>query len=125
MDAWPVRLTFTVPGPPVPKARPRVSKRGGYTPSETCAYERLVGIHALAARQRLHDPWPRDARAYAVTIRIFEPPKARGDLDNYVKSLADGMQSVLYGTDRRIRKLNASVDVDRERPRAEIEIEPI
>ena len=42
---------FTVPGPPVPKGRPRLGKGGHvYTPTETRAYERKVALLALAAR---------------------------------------------------------------------------
>ena len=36
------RASFFVPGPPVPKARARVTKQGSYTPSKTRNYERAT-----------------------------------------------------------------------------------
>ena len=40
---------FTVPGPPVPKGRPRLGKGGHvFTPDQTRAYERKVALLALA-----------------------------------------------------------------------------
>ena len=40
-------MNLTIPGEPVPKARPRRGKGGvWYTPRESLAYEQLVGWHA-------------------------------------------------------------------------------
>jgi len=115
-------IAFTVPGPPVPKERPRVGKNGGRTPARTAAYEKHVGFCALAARSSLSKTWPIDADAYEITLEIHELPKSRGDLDNYMKSILDGMQGILYGTDRRVRKATVTVSVDRLKPRAEVMI---
>lgn len=121
-------LAFVVPGPPVPKERPRVvmkpgQRANGITASRTRTYEEHVGMCALAARQKLFARWPLDAKSYSIVFRIFESPSQRGDFDNYAKSLADGMQGILYGSDRRIRRATIEVDVSRDRPRAEVEIE--
>ncbi len=114
-------VRFIVLGPPVPKERPRVSGRGR-TPDRTRAYERHVGICALAARQALRETWPVDGCLYAIELRIFEAPRQRGDVDNYLKSILDGCQGVLYGNDRRIKSASVTVDVDRDTPRAEVRI---
>jgi len=41
-------ITLIIDGPPVPKARPRVTKRGVYTPLKSASYERTVGWIAKA-----------------------------------------------------------------------------
>ena len=49
-------ITFTVPGDPVGKARPRITLAGGrahaYTPAKTAAYEQLVAVYAAAAMKK-------------------------------------------------------------------------
>ena len=46
-------ITFTVPGKPVGKQRPRFSRQGTavrtYTPRQTAEYERLVRVSYIAA----------------------------------------------------------------------------
>ncbi len=81
-------LRFEVPGRPVPKGRPRMTRTGGvYTPKTTVDYEKLVaaawntkyGMLALNGRLR-------------VTINIYTDRHAKQDVDNLAKSILDGMQ---------------------------------
>lgn len=127
-----MKISFTVHGPPVPKERPRVFRDSatgesrGTTPKRTDKYEAHVGMCALAARALADrgsvSSWPQKSKAYAIELRVFTESKARGDLDNYLKSILDGCQGVLFGTDRRVRRAAVSVDIDVRYPRVEVKI---
>ena len=114
-------IAFTIPGQPVPKGRPRACIRGGkvatYTPDNTARYENLVklaaqeamkglppigGAVALEVKVFLAVPasWPKKKQAEAVagTVR----PSGRPDADNLLKSLADGMNGVVFADDAQV-----------------------
>ncbi|WP_333673288.1 RusA family crossover junction endodeoxyribonuclease [Elioraea tepidiphila] len=104
----PVEVRFTVPGRPVPKARPRFGTGGRvFTPAATIAAERAVASAAWQA-------WPREAAFSArpveidATFRYAVPrswPKHRrlqalsgalamtsgADVDNLAKTVLDGL----------------------------------
>lgn len=121
-------LTFTVDGPPVPKARARtVAFRVGgkirsrsFTPEKTAAYEKRAGLLALNAVNRCV-AWRKDWGAYALTVRVFRESR-RGDLDNYVKAIGDACNGVAYTDDAAVVRLAAEMHEDREHPRVEVEI---
>jgi Holliday junction resolvase RusA-like endonuclease len=99
------RLAFTVRGRPVPMERARRGKHGQwYLPRRTRAYLRQVALRAGLARaeweQTLGMLWSKVAAFYEVDIDIRTA--GRGDLDNYIKSVADGCQGVLWDDDKRI-----------------------
>lgn len=111
-------FALTILGDHVPKGRPRVSRRTGvaYTPAKTRRYEDVVRQQAAVA-------WagrPLIPRGTAITMRLVSfraipksMPKrdrvlvARGelfpttkpDLSNLVKSVEDGLNSVVYEDD--------------------------
>lgn len=120
-------ITFTIPGDPVGKARPRVTIAGGrahaYTPAKTADYEELVAVYASAAMKkaplleqpvRLHlgiyckvpGTWSRKRRAEA--LAGIERPAKKPDIDNIVKSVADGMNGVVWVDDSQIVELTCS-----------------
>lgn len=107
---------FTVEGPPVPKARPRVVNGHVYTPARTKVYEEAVGYAALAART-----WdvPTD-RPVSVVAWFYMPNRRRVDIDNLLKSLFDGMQGVLLVDDGQVVDVEARKRMDRDNPRAEV-----
>ena len=111
--------TFTVLGRPVGKQRPRVTGRGTFTPSETLDYERQVFSAALAAGVRA------GSGPVAVNVRIW-PPSRRGDVDNWLKSVLDGLARapVLDGDDwTRVRRASAEVvAVDARQPRVDVTV---
>ena len=112
MNGW---IEFQVPGPPVPKARPRVAGGRTYTPKPTKDYERLVrwsGQIAMwdASMKPITGPveaflafalpypasWSkrkRESNTWAV---------GRVDLDNLVKAVLDGLNGICYGDDRQV-----------------------
>lgn len=85
---------------PVPKARPRATRTGRvYTPAKTAEYERsiaklvshhsaLIGALALDVVFVLKRP---RSRPKSKPHRFFKAG-SRGDLDNYIKALLDGLQ---------------------------------
>lgn len=115
---------IVIPGRPVPKARPRLGIRGRrsyiYTPESTVEYERTV---ALFSRQ--HYPKPVQGPV-AVTVRIYMGCRGRGDIDNYVKAILDGLNGVAFQDDRQVVHLDASfVGCAKGEERVEIEIQQV
>jgi crossover junction endodeoxyribonuclease RusA len=112
-------MKFTIPGKPVPKQRPRVNTKTktAYTPEKTVEYEKKVGLCALKAlREASGKKLEGNVRVMIelgekeTVVRVFgqsmEPhTKTRGDLDNYAKSILDGMQGVLFDDDRQVSYL--------------------
>ena len=120
-------ITFTVPGDPVGKGRPRATTIGGharmYTPAKTAAYEELVAVYASAAMKkapllehpvRLHlgiyckvpGTWSKKRRADA--LAGIERPAKKPDIDNIIKAVADGMNGVVWVDDSQIVALSCS-----------------
>lgn len=120
-------ITFTIPGEPVAKGRPRVTLAGGrahaYTPAKTAAYEQLVAVYAAAAMQNaplLEHPvrlrlgiyckvpgsWSKKRRSDA--LAGIERPAKSPDIDNIVKSVADGMNGIVWIDDSQIVELVCS-----------------
>jgi crossover junction endodeoxyribonuclease RusA len=109
-------LSFTVPGKPQPKERPRRAKSGTwYTPSKTKKYERLVAMCAMADGVRFSGP-------VKVRIAIYWPDRRKRDLDNAAKSICDGMNGVVYADDSQITEMHITADTDRDAPRAEVTV---
>ncbi|RJQ07575.1 MAG: RusA family crossover junction endodeoxyribonuclease [Bacillota bacterium] len=99
--------TFTVPGRPVPKKRPRLGYGGRrayvYTPRETLAYEEAVGWAA-----RPHFPKPLEGPV-SVKLDVYLATGKRGDLDNYSKSILDGVNEIAFRDDSQVARLEASL----------------
>ena len=115
--------TFTIPGKPVGKGRPRFTRSGrAYTPKSTKDYEKAV---KRAYRAKYGDVEPYEG---AVLIRIwafFPIPKSDSkkkrkeklerkvlptvipDLDNIVKCVSDGLNGVAYHDDKQIVSITA------------------
>lgn len=97
-------LSFEVPGPPVTKKRPRVTRgRGGYTPADTRRWEQAVGTYALAARAdaKLRQPLLEPVAVY-IELQLNG---RRGDLDNYAKSVLDALNGVVFEDDSQVELL--------------------
>lgn len=113
-------ITFTVPGEPVGKGRPRFVRATGraYTPQKTANFETLVrweyhrqvGVRAfedgatLAMRINAYFPIPRSKPKYQQqdmetgVIKHTHKP----DADNVLKAVADALNHIAYGDDSAI-----------------------
>ena len=119
----PEPIRIVVDGTAVAKGRARAT-RGGfvYTPAATRKYEayaRLVASTAMASRPPLQGPvrlelvvelpipgsWSRKKRLAAIAGLIL--PTTRPDLDNYVKSALDAINTIVIADDCQITELRA------------------
>ena len=131
-----MRVEFTVPGACQAKQRPRVNTKTGliYTPGATHKYEKKV-------RECYKGNYYFDGEYISVKIIFwFEIPKSynkekrqaaaegflrpsRGDIDNYIKSILDGLNKVAYSDDRYICHLKAEKRFTEGEARTDIIIE--
>lgn len=112
-------MKFTVLGPPMPKERPRLGRRGVFTPRSTSAYERKVKFAAMAAGAR-----PIASGDVCLSIAIYFPDRRRRDADNVFKAISDAGNGVLYSDDSQVKEGHFSVGYDKERPRVDVWVEP-
>jgi len=127
MSVYPV-LTFAIPGEPVAKGRPRFVRRGpgmrAVTPKKTREYEQLVEAYARRAAVEA-DGWRVGARVplELEVLFVFRRPKnqfricdeggrshkvTKGDLDNHIKAVLDGLQSAdLFADDAQVVSIKA------------------
>lgn len=111
-------IVFVIPARPVPKARPRRGKYGVfYTPKNTQQFENLVKMVAsqcfdkpLTCPVELYIKFklPRPQRLMWKTKPMPEMPCDKTpDIDNYIKSVVDGLQGIAFYNDKQIWKLIA------------------
>lgn len=120
-------IQFTVPGPPVSKARPRVvtltSKSGkpfshAYTPKKTANYENWIRLCFEGAKPKDFKPLEGPVKLYlniyeaipasfskkkrqdAVDLKIF--PLKKPDWDNFGKIFSDALNGIAYTDDKNI-----------------------
>lgn len=97
---------LVIPGRPVPAQR--MTQRSKWSPrsQRSLAYQRLVAQAAIAARLPRPLPWEYvrlEAAVYLRPTRIGRLPGNRGDADNYLKALADGLQYAgVLGNDKSV-----------------------
>ena len=119
-------VTFTVPGSPTGKGRPRVTMQGGfaraYTPKETVNYENLVKV--MYMQEAKGKAWMDKEPLKMIIIALQEIPKSaskkqanlmrtdvirptkKPDADNIAKIICDGLNGVAYHDDTQIVELN-------------------
>ena len=120
-------ISFTVPGNPIPKARPRVVTNAhgvtvAYTPPRTQAWEHEVSraaVVAMGSRPALRGP-------VGIEIRFYRADRRRVDVDNLAKAVYDALQGgIAIMDDEQIVECRLTKGVDREQPRAEIKLYPV
>ena len=114
-------IEFVLHAKPVPKGRPRFSTRGGYakvyTPPETVQYELLVSEQARQAMQgrephstaiKVHlvvglvppTAWSKKRKVDAINGVV--KPTSKPDTDNYLKTVMDAMNGIVYIDDSQV-----------------------
>lgn len=123
-----MKLVFEIPGKPQGKERARRDPRSGrwFTPTKTRRYEGIVRMISAAAlaTSGFRRGWPMDAD-YMLRLRLYFPDARRRDVDNVAKAIADAMRGILWNDDHRVGIECPPWEVDRERPRAVVEVEVI
>jgi Holliday junction resolvase RusA-like endonuclease len=132
-------VTIVVDGTAVAKGRPRVTRRGFvYTPTATRKYEayaRLAASIAMNGRAPLQGPvrlelvvelpvpqsWSQKKRLAAIGGMLM--PTSRPDLDNYVKSALDAINTIVIADDCQIIELRARKRFS-ERPKLVVTVFP-
>lgn len=139
-----MKISFTVPGTPVAKGRPKFARRGNfvkaYTPEKTANYETLVGWYAkeamgddynlmegplkveIFATVEIPASWSKKKREMALNGDIY--PTTKPDLDNLCKGLLDAMNGIVYADDKQVvileaRKIYGSI------PRVFVQVEKV
>jgi len=109
-------VTFRVPGQPVPKARPRVTERGTFTPQRTRDWEEAVGWAFKGMGAATFDG------PVSVMMTFLRKGRRKVDLDNLVKSVLDGLNGVAFHDDQQVRELSARVIYGCDEPLAEVTV---
>jgi len=110
------RYQFFIPGDPVAKGRPRLSRFGTYTPKKTKDYEKLIQSIArkeylgpviegmifvhLEVRRPIPSSLSKKKRNLAITGALR--PIARPDNDNYEKAIWDALNGICWVDDSQI-----------------------
>lgn len=119
-----MQLVIEVPGPVVPKQRPRVKRGTGnviaFTPKRTRDYENVVKTAATESLMRWRSShnrqWPTNGR-FAVSCFFYMPDHRIRDLDNCFKSVTDGINKLVFEDDSQIDEFHAFRDLDKANPR--------
>jgi len=69
------------------------------------SWKRKVGDLASAHVKTLRDFYSLDDRPLAATIFYFPPTKMKGDVDNIVKLIVDGMNEIIFPCDRLLERI--------------------
>lgn len=131
-------VSFTIPGEPVAKGRPRMTRSGHvYTPAKTAAYEHLVrqcwgqqsgqgfsGGVPLKATINGFFPIPKSLSKKRRTALDGTPHTKKCDADNLAKSVLDGLCGFAYEDDSAISVLLVTKRYSEE-PRVEVVLEAI
>ena len=112
-------ITFTIPGKPFGKQRPRATRQGRmYTPAETVAFEAIVRQIAVE-----HFANPMAGPVKVEVIAVFIPAKSwsqkkqaahlgrphtqKPDLDNCMKAVLDGLNRIAFADDSQVAEFTA------------------
>lgn len=110
-----MNISFIVPGKPMGKQRPRVTKWGTHTPVETVNYETLVKMmYTEKTNKMLQGPLlmvidayfqiPKSTSKRKTELMIADKikPTKKPDLDNIVKIICDALNTIAYKDDSQI-----------------------
>lgn len=131
-------IQFTVPGRPVGKARPRVTRWGTYTPKRTKDYEDAV---KQAYKSVYKDGPIKGPIRIEITFYMYIPkntsqvrtkakiedeilPTKRPDFDNMTKCITDALNGLAFEDDNQVVEAHIYKKFSDE-PRAEVEIQRI
>lgn len=118
-------ITFEVDGAPVPQSRPRFTRQGhAYEAEKSRKYKELVRAAAVE-KMKGREPWNGAVSAYLTfylpmpkswskkkrgeALRGLIVPTGRvGDTDNYLKTVLDACNGVIYADDSQVYNVTAT-----------------
>jgi Holliday junction resolvase RusA-like endonuclease len=115
-------LTFTLPGDPKSKERPRMTRQGrAYTPKATKEAE--AAIKEFLLENVLDDRCPYGG-PLGISLRFYTATLRRSDLDNKIKLLTDAMNKLVYDDDCQLDEIHARIYRKHlgEEPRTEVHV---
>ena len=113
--------TFTIPGKPFGKARPRAGRNGIYNPKSNEMYEAFVRdafMRSVKHYKPIEGPvklevtcWyqiPKRATKHEIELMATNQlqPLNKPDIDNCIKSIMDGLNGVAYFDDKQVVAIN-------------------
>jgi len=134
-----LRISFSVPGEPRGKGRPRFAKGRAYTDAATASYENLIAINAKAAmagREPLATPvdvWvrinmqpPSSASKSRIALMLSGDlrPIKRPDIENVAKAVLDAMNQIVFRDDAQVCGLRVAKFYDSQ-PGLTIDVEEV
>ncbi|MCQ6275774.1 RusA family crossover junction endodeoxyribonuclease [Bacillus sp. V3B] len=132
-------IKFTIPGDPVAQGRPRASIKKGkihmHDPEKSRNYKEYVKLvcRKLVLPDLIDEPislelefhreipgsWNKKKKQQAIAGDVL--PAVKSDIDNYAKSVMDGMTGIIYKDDKLVCELKLSKRYS-EDPRTEVKI---
>lgn len=119
---------FIVPGEPVAKGRPKLSRYGTYTPKKTKEYEEhikqewrkngykepLTGavMVDIVFHRSIQKSGSKAVKTAKLTGKV--KPTVKPDLDNYIKAVLDGLNGLAWVDDSQIVNISATKEYSLE-----------
>jgi len=134
-----MQIEFTIPGEPVPQARPRASRQGNrvvmYDPPKSRNYKKYVELIArqyapkklyegeLEMEIKIYRPIPKSTtkKNRALKNAGIKRPIVKPDNSNYAKGIEDALNGIIYKDDSQIVDLKISKFYSDD-PRVEVKI---
>ncbi len=111
-------LELSIPGDPVPKGRPRMTRSGrAYTPAKTQDAEDLVG---WALRAALQGPRARGLVRLELAFRLSH--RRRCDIDNLAKLVLDAGNLIVWEDDQQVAELSVRLERGSRNPGTDIRV---
>ncbi|WP_405103081.1 RusA family crossover junction endodeoxyribonuclease [Oceanobacillus sp. FSL H7-0719] len=135
-------ISFVIPGIPIPQGRPRAGRNGRkivmYDPKESKDYKEYVSLiakqHApktalegpLSVRVKIYREIPKSTtkKDRALISEGNKRPITKPDTDNYVKSVLDALNGIIFKDDSQVTDLYASKFYSDD-PRVEVHVQEI
>jgi len=110
-------ITFSIPGPPQGKGRPKFGKGIVYTPVKTVTYEKLIQYFAyqamkgkdildcpVSANLNIYMPIPKSWSLKKNTLAMNGDirPTIKPDIDNIIKVVFDAINKIVWMDDKQV-----------------------
>ena len=125
-------IELKIPGPPMGKQRPIVTRRGAFTPKKTVNYEnyvkelyiinkfpKLEGYISMSVKAYYPIPKSTSKKKRIQMLQGILLPDKKPDIDNILKCVADSLNTIAYDDDKQI----VHMDIEKyygEEPRTEV-----